>query len=151
MIEISKCGYEDIDAILEIERRSFKFPYNKQTFWYYIVTDNAGFLVARDGEKIAGYIIFSYDEAKATIVSIAVDHGYRRKGIGSMLLEAALQSLPENINNVELQVSVRNQEAVSFYSAHSFKKISSLRKYYPDGSNAIVMALTVKPTKFPRK
>ena len=143
MIEISKCKYEDIDAILEIERRSFKFPYDKQTFWYYTATHTAGFLVAKDGEKIAGYVIFSYDDARATIVSIAVDHGYRRKGIGSMLLKAALQSLPKTINNVELQVSINNQDAISFYSAHGFKKTSLLRKYYPDGSDAMVMAPTV--------
>jgi ribosomal protein S18 acetylase RimI-like enzyme len=73
MTQISNCNYEDIDAILEIEKRSFKFPYSKQTFWYYIATHNAGFLVARDGEEITGYVMFSYEDAKATIVSIAVD------------------------------------------------------------------------------
>ena len=152
MIEISKCKYEDIDAILEIERRSFKFPYDKQTFLYYIATHTAGFLVAKDAGKIVGYVIFSYDKAKATIVSIAVDHQCRRIGTGSILLKAALQSLPVNMNVVELQVSVNNQEAISFYTSHGFKKLSSLRKYYPDGSDAIVMALAVvRQAKFQTK
>ena len=150
MIEIAKCKSEDIDAILEIEKRSFRFPYDKKMFWYYVTAHNTGFLVARDSEEIAGYIIFSYAGAKATIVSIAVDREYRRKGIGSMLLKAALQS--PLVNEVELQVSVRNEEAVSFYSSHGFQKLSSLRKYYPDGSDALVMALAVdRQAKFQRK
>jgi len=62
-----------------------------------------------------------------------------------MLLKAALQSLPGNVNDVELQVSVNNQEAISFYSLHGFKKLSTLSKYYPDGSDAIVMTLATKP------
>ena len=54
VIEISKCKYEYIDSILDIERCSFKFPYSKQTFWYYVGTYNTGFLVAKEGEKVAG-------------------------------------------------------------------------------------------------
>ncbi len=143
MIEINKCKYEYIDAILELERCSFKFPYRRQTFWYFIATYNAGFLVAKDGEKIEGYVMFSYDHDKAMIISIAVDQKHRRKGIGSMLLKAALQRLPQNVNGVELQVSLKNEEAIAFYSSHAFKKVSSLKKYYPDGSDAMVMALAV--------
>ena len=143
MIEISKCRYEHIDAILEIERLSFQFPYSRQTFWYFVGTHNGGFLVAKDGEKIEGYVIFSYDHDKAAIVSIAVDEKHRRKGIGSMLLKAALQKLPRTVNGVELQVSLKNEEAISFYYSHAFKKVSSLKKYYPDGSDAMVMALAV--------
>jgi ribosomal-protein-alanine N-acetyltransferase len=141
MIQISKCSYGDIDTILEIEKRSFKFPYSKQTFWYYIAAHNAGFLVARDESKITGYIISSYEDTKATIVSIAVDQRYRRKGIGSMLLKATLQQFPATINEIELQVSVNNQEAISFYLAHGFTKRHPLRRYYPDGLDAIVMSL----------
>jgi len=143
VIQISKCSCDDIDAILEIEKKSFRFPYNKQTFWYYIATHNSGFLVARDDGKITGYIIFSYEDVKAMIVSIAVDRRHRRRGMGSMLLKAAMDKLPETINSVELLVAVNNMDAISFYSAQGFEKKSSLRKYYPDGSDAIVMSLKI--------
>jgi ribosomal protein S18 acetylase RimI-like enzyme len=66
-----------------------------------------------------------------------------------MLLKATLQNLPANVTDIELQVSVKNEEAISFYFAHGFKKILSLRRYYPDGSDAIIMALN--KVKHPRK
>lgn len=141
MIEIQKCSYNDIDAILEIEKKSFRYPYGRATFWHYLTAHNAGFLVAKHEQKIVGYVIFSYDRSKGTIVSIAVDNAYRRKGIGSILLQTALQHLPEKVSTVELQVSVNNDEAIAFYLVHGFKRAGTIEKYYSDNSDAAVMAM----------
>jgi ribosomal protein S18 acetylase RimI-like enzyme len=45
------------------------------------------FLVAADGDKIIGTVIGGYDGRRGLIYHLAVEHAYRQRGIGKMLMD----------------------------------------------------------------
>ncbi len=137
---IRKCRAEDLDQISEIERTSFPSPYDKSIFSHFLTRSSDGFLVAERYGRIIGYMIFTIERNYGLIVSIAVSPDERRRGIGSKLLENALNELVGKVKTVELQVSVKNREGIEFYRKFSFHQREIWRAYYPNGEDAILMS-----------
>ncbi len=75
------------------------------------------------------------------LVSIAVKPGYRRRGIGSMLLGETLRVMKNvySVDAIYLEVRVSNIPAISLYEKYGFKKARRIRGYYRDGEDAFVM------------
>jgi len=77
-----------------------------------------GFIVA----KVSYYPPIYLHEKYGSIDDIMVTSSYRKKGIGSMLLERAFDWFSSRgLKRVELNVVKKNQEAYSFYLKHGFK------------------------------
>jgi ribosomal-protein-alanine N-acetyltransferase len=77
---------------------------------------------------------------QATVNQIAVIGSYRRKGIGSILLEDALKrAQAAGVNQMSLEVRVSNQSAYAFYLRHGFQNILRKTQYYQDGEDAYFM------------
>jgi len=139
---IRKFTNSDLDAILRIEEEAFpKSPYNRFIFLYYAEAYPGNFLVyayddAGTGlSEIAGYIIF-YPQGH--IVSIAVHSAYRRRGIGTELVDEVLKRT-EGIASVELRAS--NEVAKTFYTHLGFSLRTIIPQYYGD-EDALVMVRT---------
>ena len=92
-------------------------------------------LIAREKSKIVGYAVISIEVSPdfpslvprrfAYIHDFGVDHAEKRKGIGSMLLEACLNwAKGMRVDKVELNVWEFNEEAIAFYNKHSMKTVS---------------------------
>ncbi len=96
-------------------------------------------MVSEEEGRVCGYIIFTVKEAAGLIVSLAVSPEFRRRGHGGALLQHALHELTKNIRLVELQVRVTDKDAVAFYEKWGFKVCSTIRRYYSDGEDALVM------------
>ena len=131
---------QDIKRVLEIENASFKDPYPRNILLD-IYNIGAGFLVAQQDNMVVGYIIFWIRfEEEGHIISIAVDPQYRRKGVGSRLLELALEIFKRySINTIKLEVRVGNQGAIKFYMDNGFNKKGILNHYYEDFEDAVLM------------
>lgn len=129
----------DLATILKIEKEAFpKSPYNRFIFLYYASVYPENFLVYvyEDPEtglnKIIGYIIF-YPQGH--IVSIAVDPPYRRRGIGTELLEEVLKRTK---GRACVEVRESNEVAKKFYTHLGFSLQTVIPKYYGD-EDAFVM------------
>ena len=132
---IRKFKSEDLDEILRIEKTSFpKTPYDELTFIYYLgkYPDNFLVYVEESSDKILGYIIFC---PSGHIVSIAVDLPYRRRGIGTKLMQEALKV---SYGNAMVEVRVRNRIAQMFYKKLGFIVSGGIPGFY-ENENAIVM------------
>jgi ribosomal-protein-alanine N-acetyltransferase len=79
-------------------------------------------------------------------VSIAVLKEYRRRGIGSKLLEETIRASREfyDAEAIYLEVRVSNKPAISLYEKFGFKKARIIRGYYMDGEDAYVMVKRLK-------
>ncbi len=125
-----------------IEVVSFPHPYDLSVFQAYMMRAEEagfdGFLVAKDGDAICGYVIFEYGRT-GLIVSMAVKPETRRRKVGSMLLAEALRRLAQRCREVTLQVDVSNREAQELYRRFGFSVEGLLRHYYPDGNDAFLM------------
>jgi ribosomal protein S18 acetylase RimI-like enzyme len=140
-IIIRKFLPEDLDRILEIEYASFSTDaFSKNTFLSLYRRCSDLFFVAEVNEAIAGYMVTCTYMKKAKIVSIAVAHDYRRKGIGSLLVKSTfngIKNLP--ITTFELEVKITNYEGICFWKSLGFLPFKIARSYYSDGTNALVM------------
>ncbi len=87
-----------------------------------------------------GYAIVRVVADTADLDRIAVLDESRRRGVGSMLLEAALdRAARQGATRVLLEVADDNAAAVRLYDREGFVEIHRRPGYYPSGAAAIVM------------
>ncbi|MFQ6134230.1 MAG: ribosomal protein S18-alanine N-acetyltransferase [Nitrososphaerales archaeon] len=139
LIVLRRCQPSDLPDILKIERSSFNHPYDRYTFSYFLADQPEGFIISEECGQVCGYIIFTLKRSRGLIVSLAVSQRFRRKGHGRLLLQHALQELRKSTDLVELQVRATDRAAVEFYERHGFRVYSTIRRYYPDGEDALAM------------
>jgi ribosomal-protein-alanine N-acetyltransferase len=123
---------------MRIEEVSFPNPYTRSVFTRYLSLAYQGFLVAEQKGGVVGYIIAEIQGTQGLIVSLAVLPEYRKGGIGSTLMREALERLCK-VRRIHLQVSVENRTAIEFYRKFSFHEMSTIKNYYPNGDDAILM------------
>lgn len=128
---IRKIFAEDLDKIYEIEQECFENPY-PLSFLHVLYTVNKDtFLVADNVGQIVGYVIAADGRNLGNIVSIAVIHSKRWKGIGSNLMREILRILAsKGTKTVRLEVRKSNINAHRFYELLDFKRSHIIDKYY---------------------
>jgi ribosomal-protein-alanine N-acetyltransferase len=141
---LRRCKEKDLDKVLQIERICFRHPYDYFTFLYFLMRKTDGFYVAEENGRIIGYVISSVRDGKGNIVSIAVLPEFRRKGIGSRLMEESLNFLSKKVDYVELQVGVSNKEAIGLYRRLGFEEVGFVPNYYLNGEDALIMSKDIK-------
>ena len=78
-----------------------------------------------------------YDEAEIRYLS--VHPSYKKRGLGKKLFHQIIKECKnENIKRIFLEVSINNQQALSFYDNFGFKTIDVRKNYYKDGSDALI-------------
>ncbi|MCX8184555.1 MAG: ribosomal protein S18-alanine N-acetyltransferase [Sulfolobales archaeon] len=137
---------EDLRRVCEIELRSFSHPYPCQLFLVYYYLFPKLFLVAECDNLVVGYAVGVVENGdKGHLASIAVDENYRGRGLGRALIEefeARIKTL--GVFKVYLEVSIRNEVAISLYRKLGYSVVGLLRKYYPDGEDAYLMLKELK-------
>ena len=135
----------DLPRILEIEAYSFPEPWPEIAFTYQIMISPELFLVAEEGGLMVGYVIGEIrknserSQRSGHIMNIAVARGFRRRGVGTLLLEGVTERFTEmGASRVTLEVRVSNARAQEFYRERGFTEIGRVEMYYGD-EDAIVM------------
>ena len=131
MIEIIPLKDKDIYQVVAIEGRCFRFPKPESIFR----EDEHKYLVAKDGNKVVGYIGIEKILDETHIINMAVDPDYRGQGIAKRLMQHVLND--EDVFFLEVRAS--NETAKSVYERYGFKVISTRKQYYPDNEDALVM------------
>ena len=89
--------------------------------------------------KIIGILVGQLLLNEAEIIYLSVQPFFRRKGLGTKLIKQFFTICIKNeISRIILEVSSENSSAISFYSKFKFKTINTRKKYYRNGTNAIV-------------
>ncbi|MBP2651649.1 MAG: ypeA [Firmicutes bacterium] len=84
-------------------------------------------LVAEAENKIIGVILSGHDGRRGYIYHAAVEDTARKQGIGTALVDAALEALKkEGINKVALVAFCTNELGNLFWEAHSFEARTDL-------------------------
>ena len=95
--------------------------------------------------KREGFILLRIFGLESEILTIAVDPGARRQGVGRALLGAALQAAAERgVQSVFLEVAEDNPAAAALYAGAGFEPIGRRRAYYPRVGGAAVDALALR-------
>jgi ribosomal-protein-alanine N-acetyltransferase len=88
-----------------------------------------------------GFVGLWFGEDEAHITAIAVREGWRRRGIGELLMIAAFEmTRMRRCNYMSLEVRMSNKVAQSLYSKYGFKEVGVRRGYYNDNhEDALIM------------
>jgi len=128
----------DLKEIEILERENFVENYFKmKTLMELFEDERVKIIVAKAEEKIIGYISVYDNEDSLDIMKIAVKEDYKRKKIGTRLLNFVIDNFNKKIF---LEVRESNLRAINFYTRYGFAKISIRKNYYKDNNeNAIIM------------
>jgi ribosomal-protein-alanine N-acetyltransferase len=132
----------DIPAIMEIERSSFTTPWSDISFLSEIYKKNGISRIALYEEKLIGYICVNYVLHEAHLLNLAVHEDFRRRGVGTILLNEILKELKKKgCVFMYLEVRVSNAGAQGFYEQFEFSAASRRKKYYanPDEDALLMM------------
>jgi ribosomal-protein-alanine N-acetyltransferase len=132
-----------LELIYRIEDNSFSDPYPHELLARLLrdCADNFFVAEAKPEELVVGYCVASTQGEKAHLISIGVLGDYRRRGIGSMLMNALVRNLKAPIRELALEVKEGNIGAVRLYERLGFREVEVVRNYYADGSPAVKMRL----------
>ena len=100
-----------------------------------------GFLVAENGGGVVGFLAAVVTAPQvARILMLAVYTPWRRRGIGSALMNAFLRECAmRGMGAIELEVRKSNAAAIEFYSRYGFAIANLLPKFYTDGEDGFKM------------
>lgn len=141
MTEIRSMGFEDIEAVVKIEKENFSVPWDENGFLSFMLREGTIFLTALNDNEVVGYcgLISAADEADITNVSVS--QSMRKKGIGGMLLSELIKEAGESgIKKIFLEVREGNIPAISLYNGFGFKQVGMRKDYYEKPvENALLM------------
>ncbi|MGZ5417379.1 MAG: ribosomal protein S18-alanine N-acetyltransferase [Nocardioides sp.] len=94
------------------------------------------------GEPVLGYAVTLAAGDVLDLQRIAVHPDQQRQGLARRLLdEAVAAGKAARLDRMLLEVSAANSAALAFYAAAGFVEIDRRRRYYRDGTDAVVMRL----------
>ncbi len=87
-----------------------------------------------------GMVLARAAAGEAEILTFAVIPDQRRTGLGGALLRAAMaRAAALGARAMFLEVAVGNAPARALYARHDFTEVGRRKRYYPDGSDALVL------------
>jgi len=131
MIRIERMNEAHVLQVAELEKCCFSDPWSEQSIAYELRGPFSLWLVALDGETVAGYVGSQSVKGESDMMNIAVHPDYRRQGIGEKLvteLAAQLKALGNACLTLEVRVS--NANAIALYEKLAFRQIGRRPNYY---------------------
>lgn len=142
-IQVRVAQLSDLDALETLEKEAFQGDrMSRRSLRHGIKADTSVMLVAYEREVLQGYALvhFFKGRAHARLYSLAVAQAARGKGVGSLLLSQSEQHAAKHgCISLRLEVSERNEAAISLYKKLGYRTFGSYQNYYEDTSNAVRM------------
>jgi len=137
---------DDIECVAAIDREIFPDPWSETGLFSYLIRNDTVFLVAEDGDGIAGYCGCQCAADEADIITVAVMSGKRRAGIGRELLyELICLAKAHGAANIYLEVRTGNEPAKALYRDFGFTELGIRKGYYSDPTeDAVTMKYEIK-------
>ncbi len=137
---IKKATPEDAPDIAELEQLCFSSPWSLKSISDTLgVACNSMFLAVENGEKV-GYIGLTVAADEGYILNVAVNPGFRRRGIGRALVAHVIDEFSPKLSFLTLEVRPSNTAAVELYSSLGFERVGERKNYYRNPTeNALLL------------
>lgn len=131
----------DMPEVLQTEQQSFEFAWTEEDFLRCLRQRNCIGMVAEQGEKVVGFMIYELHKSKLHILNFAVHPGHRRSGVGNQMVAKLISKLSSHRRTrVTLEVRETNLAAQLFFRGQDFRGVRVLRTFYEDsGEDAYLM------------
>ncbi len=137
---ITPASLRDLNPLRELEK--ICFPLDAWSLFDLIAVltfPNVVRLKAIQDDKMVGFIAGDPRPSQdfSWIATVGVLPSYRQQGIGRALLQACEDQL--STTSVRLSVRKENDAAIRLYRNEGYQTINIWKKYYNDGSDAVIM------------
>ena len=123
----------DMPEVLQTEQESFEFAWTEEDFLRCLRQRNCIGMVAEQGEKVVGFMIYELHKSKLHILNFAVSPSQRRAGIGAQMVAKLISKLSSHRRTrITLEVRETNLAAQLFFRKQGFRAVSVLRDFYED-------------------
>jgi len=131
----------DMPEVLQTEQLSFEYPWTEEDFLRCLRQRNCIGMVAEQGEKVVGFMIYELHKSKLHILNFAVHPSWRRMAVGCQMVAKLVSKLSSHRRTrITLEVRETNLTAQLFFSSQGFKAVRVLRAFYEDsGEDAYLM------------
>jgi ribosomal-protein-alanine N-acetyltransferase len=131
----------DMPEVLQTEQDSFEYSWTEEDFLRCLRQRNCIGMVAEQGEKVVGFMIYELHKSKLHILNFAVSPASRRAGVGSQMVAKLISKLSSHRRTrITLEVRETNLTAQLFFRNQGFRAVRVLRAYYEDsGEDAFLM------------
>ena len=122
---------EHVAQVAELEKLCFSAPWSENSVRSELTNPLALWLVALDGDVVAGYIGSQSVMGEADMMNVAVAPLYRRQGIAEKLVAVLVENLMEQqVSSLTLEVRASNGPAIALYEKLSFAQVGRRLNYY---------------------
>lgn len=140
-LTLSLMNKTDLTDVLEISTLSLKESWSLDSFSKELTNPLAKYIVAKTKDKIIGFAGLWIIVDEGHITNIAVHPDYRKKGVGSALVDSLIEhSKKWGCSALTLEVRASNIPAQNLYSKYGFQSEGIRKNYYHDNNeDAIIM------------
>ncbi len=113
--------------------------------WQQLISGDAPALAPRP--YIAGFCGLWFVAGEAHLTTIGVREAHRRRGIGELLLIAAIEeAVRRDSRTMTLEVRASNYGAQALYEKYGFRKVGLRHRYYTDNNEDAIIMTTERLT-----
>jgi ribosomal-protein-alanine acetyltransferase len=148
LLAIRKLAASDVPAVSAILHESPEAAlWSSESLLQLTSADPAAWVVELNG-VLVGFLIGRSAADEFEILNMAVSRAHRRMGIGSNLLESALEfSRNAGSARAYLEVRASNAPAISLYARHGFTECGRRAQYYRDPvEDAVLLSICLDGT-----
>lgn len=144
-MNIRPLSEKNVKDVAKIEEMCFAAEkWSEALFREEIIDKSKYYAVCYVDEKVVGFGGYAQILDEGHIMNIAVDPDFRKKGIGTAILQDLLKNGIQNgIRAFTLEVRVGNQAAQKLYERIGFSCVGIRKRYYPDKEDACIYWLYV--------
>lgn len=131
VIDIKRNGKDYAVNIAEAEKMCFSEPWSVNAVEEFLSYGYNGANAAICDGVFAGYVTYSCICGELQIANVATLPDYRRKGVGSLLMESVVELAKENeCSVITLEVRASNMPAIALYKKHGYTEVGTRKGYY---------------------
>ena len=120
-----------VAQIAELEKICFSDPWSERSIASELDNKLAFWLVATEGENVAGYIGSQTVMDETDMMNVAVHPDFRRRGIAEALVNGLVDALKtQGSHCLTLEVRASNAPAIALYEKLGFSEIGRRKNYY---------------------
>lgn len=143
----------DMDEVLEIENRSYQYPWAELDFLARLRQSNCIGTVYESGNGlIHGFMIYELHQSTLRVLNLAVAPEVRRTGVGRTMICRLIDKLSQQRRRfIEIEVRETNLQAQLFFASAGFRAVKVIRKQFTDtNEDAFLFRYSIAADETPR-
>lgn len=122
---------DHVSQIAHLEARCFSDPWSEKSIASELENPLSLWLVAEENGQVWGYVGSQTVLDESDMMNVAVDPGFRRRGIARALIETLIAELSKMGSRcLRLEVRVSNENARALYERMGFRQLGLRKNYY---------------------